>query len=72
MMGNFSSPPRSDRRWGPRSFLCNGYRGVKWSEHEANQLHASSAEVMNAWRNTSTPLILLHGVVLNEERITSS
>jgi hypothetical protein len=56
----FSSPPRSDRLWGPPSLLSKGHQwvfpwGVKRRKHEADHSPPSSAEVKNAWKYTSTP-----------------
>jgi hypothetical protein len=66
----FSSPPRPERLWGPPSLLANGYqglfpwgyssRGVKLTTH----LHLVPRS-KNEWSYTSTPPILLHGVVLS-------
>jgi hypothetical protein len=39
--------------------------GVKRPAREADHLPPSSAEVKNAWNYTSTPPILLHGMVLS-------
>jgi len=39
--------------------------GVKHPGHEPDHSPPCSAEVKNAWRYTSTPLIHLQGVVLN-------
>jgi hypothetical protein len=39
--------------------------GVKRPGREADHSHLSSAEAKNAWSYTSSPLIGLHGVVLN-------
>jgi hypothetical protein len=39
--------------------------GVKWPGHEPEQSPPSSAELTNEWSYTSTPRILLDGVVLN-------
>jgi hypothetical protein len=38
---------------------------VKRPGRESDHSPLSSAEIKNAWRNTSTPPILLHGVVLS-------
>jgi hypothetical protein len=42
-----------------------GALSVKRPGHGADHLPPSSAEVKNAWSNTSTPAIHLHGVVLS-------
>jgi hypothetical protein len=65
-----SLPPCPERLWGPPSLLSNGYGGalslgVKRPGRETDHSSPSSAEVKNAWRYTSTPAILLHGVVLS-------
>jgi len=39
--------------------------GVKWPRREADHSPPSGAEVKNAWSYTTTPAILLHGVVLS-------
>jgi hypothetical protein len=39
--------------------------GVKRPEREADHSSKSSAKVKNAWSDTSTPPISLHGVVLD-------
>jgi hypothetical protein len=42
--------------------------GVKQQEHEADHSTPSSAKVKKVSSYTSTPPILLHGVVLNEKK----
>jgi hypothetical protein len=42
--------------------------GVKRLGHKADQSPPPNAEVTNAWSNTSTPAIRLHGVMFNEAR----
>jgi hypothetical protein len=55
----FSSPPGSDRFWGPPSLLSNGYGGGPLSpgvrEREANHSPLSSVQVKNPWSYTSIP-----------------
>jgi hypothetical protein len=65
-----SSPPHSDRLWGPPSLLSNGYHGlslgVKLPGREADHSPPSSpAEVKSAWSCNSTPPVRLHGAVLS-------
>jgi hypothetical protein len=65
-----TSPCRPDRLWGPPNLLYNGYRelsfpGVKRPGREADHSPPTSAEVKKMWIYTSTPLIRLHGFVLN-------
>jgi hypothetical protein len=38
---------------------------VKWLRYNADHSPPSSVKVKNAWRYTSIPPILLHGVMLN-------
>jgi hypothetical protein len=40
-------------------------KGVKWPGRGVNHTAPSSAEVKNAWRNTSISPIRLHGVVIS-------
>jgi hypothetical protein len=63
----FYTPPRPDRLWSPPSLVPNGYqglfpwgRGVKLTTHLHLVLRSKSE-----WSYTSTPPILLHGVVLS-------
>lgn len=53
---------RRDGLWGgPSSLLFNGhiasFRGVRRPKREVNHSPPPTAEVMNEWNNTSTPLI---------------
>ena len=62
--GNFS-PKYSDRRWGPRILLFNGYRGsFPGLKRAGREVHspAFSAGVKNEWSYTSVPSVHLHGV----------
>jgi hypothetical protein len=65
----FSSPPRSERLWGPPSLLFNGYRGLfsggKAAGPEADHSPPSSAKVKNTWSYTSIPPMRPHGMVLS-------
>jgi hypothetical protein len=56
----FSSLRRSDRLWGPPSFLSNGYWGalsprLKRQGHEADYTPQTNAEVKKMWIYTFTP-----------------
>jgi hypothetical protein len=66
--GIFSLPPLLDRLCDATS-LAKGTGGsspgVNSPEREVDHSPPSSAEVMNAWSYTSTPLIRLHSVVIS-------
>ena len=54
----FSTPKRTDRFWGPSSFLASGYvegRGIKRPAREVDQSRHSSAEVQNVRMYTARP-----------------
>jgi hypothetical protein len=53
--------PTQGYQWVPETINL----GVQRLGREADNSPPSSAEVRNAWSYTSTPLILLHGVVLS-------
>jgi len=70
--GFFSSPPPPDRLWDPPQPLVQWalvpgllFLEVKRLGRESNRSLPSSSDVNNAWSYTSTPPILLHGVMLN-------
>jgi hypothetical protein len=69
-----STPSRPDRFWGAPSFLSNGHGGgggvavspgVKQQLSKVDPTLPTSVEIKKAWIYTSTPLLRLHGVVLN-------
>jgi hypothetical protein len=60
-LGNFLSPPRSDRLWGPHSSIFHGYQDLFPLGREADHSSPSSAEVrkrgaMYPLHNTLFPL----------------
>jgi hypothetical protein len=66
--GNFISssrpalgPTQSSIQWLTMALFSE----VKRPRHEADNSSPTNAEFKNAWRDTSTPTIRLHGVVLN-------
>jgi hypothetical protein len=66
----FTSPYRPDRLWGPTQPPIQWVPvvislGVKRSGYEADHLPPAIAGVKKTWIYTFTPLIRLHGVVLN-------
>jgi hypothetical protein len=54
-------PTQPPIQWVPGDLFL----AVKWLGHEADHSPPSSAKVKNAWSYTSTPPILLYGMVLS-------
>jgi len=56
-------PTQLPIQWGPGALST----GVKQPGHEADHSPPSSADIENMWSYTSTPPILLHGMVLSQK-----